>query len=146
MLAIDTQLKQAYEEGNLTPEEIAQEQGLDLVAVKAKLMQISIKYREDAKGEKAEQNNFDENEDALAKQVILESMTSAERADGSVDHKTRLAAAIYLRDDKRGRHDKKLNAPSGFNMIQFNQMITDARSSSERFIQETVGGQRSIEV
>jgi hypothetical protein len=145
MLSVDLQLKQAYEEGGLTPEQIAEHENLDIIAVKAKLMQVSPKYRDDSKGELAKQNNFDESEQELAKKVIIESMLCAERSDGTVDHKTRLDAAKYIRDDAKGRLDNKgIKAPQ-FNMLQFNQALINTRDKAMQAIGNAVNG-KAIEV
>ena len=49
----------AYEEENLSPEFIAEDRDLDLIAVKAALMQSSTKYRRDCGKEDTDSNILD---------------------------------------------------------------------------------------
>ena len=47
LTGVDTTIKTAYEVDNASPEEIAESEGFAVEAVKAKLMQVSSKYRKD---------------------------------------------------------------------------------------------------
>lgn len=136
MLAIDTQIKKAYEEEQMTPEQIAEDQGLQIEAVKAKLMQVSFQYRRACNGESEEVIdglNFTNAQLERINAVIFETATSAETADGQVDYKTRLAAATYIRDDKKGRKDVvKGMGNQTFNILNFNQALESARQGAEK--------------
>ena len=135
MNSTDVQIRRAYESESMSPEEIAQDQGLDVVAVKAKLMQISSVYRKDcgAEGETDAARNFSDGELEEVNEIILNVARNAETSDGSVDYKTRLQAAIYVRDDKKGRRDavKQMAGMGGFNILTFNTAIQMARGKAD---------------
>jgi hypothetical protein len=147
---IDTQIRTAYEQG-MTPAQIAEDQQLELVAVKAKLMQCCKKYRKDMGMEAAIEEdglNFTTEELRDANKVIYETMLSAQDSEGNPDYKTRLNAAMYLRDDKRGRKEaKQLLQQNQFNIFDFNKAIESARSGAENVKRSLMGnGQGAIEV
>jgi hypothetical protein len=139
----DTQIKKAYEIENMSPVQIAEQMDFDIVAVKAKLMSISAMYRK-ACG-KEEDNapdglNFTDDQHRDVVKVIHETALAAEYPDGSVDYKTRLAAAIYIRDDKKGRKEAVKNmAGNHFNILNFNQMLQQARLGANKAIQHALG-------
>lgn len=134
------QLKVAYEVNNMTVEEIAEDfKDFDVAAIKAGLMQCSSKYRRDCKCDDADVLNFtDEQLDSVNK-VIFETALSAEYPDGSVDYKTRLHAATYIRDDKKGRKEvRQVIANGTFNFLTFNEQIQAARQAKEKQIKQLV--------
>lgn len=139
MLTCDTQIKAAYENENMSPEQIAQDQALDVVAVKAKLMQVSSKYRKDCNQDP--NLNFTEDQHADVLKIIHETALSAEHPDGSVDYKTRLSAATYIRDDIKGRKEPRAmaNGPV-FNMLSFNESLSRARQGARSAIESLSGG------
>lgn len=134
MSAALEQIKTAYEVTNMTPEEIAEDQELDLAAVKAGLMHVSSKYRK-ACGVAEEENdglNFTNDELRRVNQVILETALTAETPDGAIDFRTRLAAATYIRDDKKGRKEPVRHiAGNTFNLLSFNEQLQKARQITE---------------
>ena len=98
------QLVASYEEAGMTPEEIAQVDGLEVGAVKAILFAHSRKYAEHVKGSAAsvsqdsgEVEDFKKADDELALQVIRRI------AQFSEDDGTALKAAMYIRNDRKGR-------------------------------------------
>src|ERR1017187_1533745 len=105
--AIDERLKILYETEGLSPEEISSEEGFSLVAVKSKLMQISSKYRAACgrESETEDKLNFTNAELQEINQIIMDTARAAETIDGAIDWKTRLDAAKYVRDDKKGRKE-----------------------------------------
>ena len=119
-----TLIKTAYEEENMTPEQIADCQGLDLTAVKAGLMNCSVKYRRDCGQEEVaiDKLNFSDDELERVNQVILDLALSAE------DQHLRFKAATYVRDDKKGRKDV-VNAMKGsqFNILMINEQLKKVR-------------------
>jgi hypothetical protein len=133
--ALLQQIKTAYEVNHMTPQEIAESfDGFDIASVKAALMASSGKFRKDCLGEDEKEAalNFSDDQLAAINQVIFETALAAEHSDGSVDYKTRLAAATYLRDDKKGRKDVMKNAVGNtFNLLQFNQQIQQIRSVAD---------------
>jgi uncharacterized protein YfeS len=134
MLVEDAALVKGYEELGMTPAELAEDRGLDEFAVKAKLLQLSSKYRKDARNEPEAQDalNFSDDQLAAANQIIYETALSATTIDGQVDYRTRLAAATYIRDDKKGRKEvNKAVQGASFNILQLNQTIIEARKLRE---------------
>lgn len=136
-----TQIVSAYETNGLQPEAIVESmgiEGLSLTAVKAALMQHSNKYRSICKSEPEDESvyNFDNHELKEANNMIVEVMRDATHPDGTTDYKTKLAAARYIRDDKKGRLEpaKLLKNSGGFNLIQFNTMIQEANEKAAKII------------
>ena len=132
------QLKTAYEDLGRTPEEIAQMLDWEVTAVKAGLMSVSVKYRKDCRSEPEDQAvlNFTEQQELDAMKVIHDLMM------GSEDEHLQLKAAMYLRDDKRGRRDaqKALNG-SGFQLSQFNIVMQQMREGASKVKELAMGGQ-----
>lgn len=136
-----TQIVSAYETNGLSPEMIVESigvEGLSLTAVKAALMQHSSKYRQLCKTEPEDESiyNFDNQELKEANQMIVEVMRDATHPTGEIDYKTRLNAARYIRDDKKGRLEpaKVMRNSGGFNIIQFNTSIQEAREKAAKVI------------
>jgi hypothetical protein len=125
MTAANQQIITAFEELDMTPEEIAAEQDLELTSVKAILMQFSGLYREQCKVK--DDLNFTDEEEVAARQVITNIARYSE------DERLRLRAAIYIRDDKKGRLDvvKQMNGLN-INVIHFNDQMKRAIAAKER--------------
>lgn len=135
MGSTDLTLKVAYEENNMTPAQIAEDQDLDVVAVKAKLMQVSAKYRKDCGHEDENDDGLNFSNDDLMKvnQVILEVALCAETPDGTPDYRARLNAATYIRDDKKGRKDvRQAIQNTQFNIFDINTQLQSMRQGAER--------------
>lgn len=86
-----------YEIEGLTPEQIADAEGWELGAVKSILMQCSEMYN--AKLKTKEEDGFSDQEALAARKVI------ANIAQYGEDEQLRLRAAMYVRNDKKGRLD-----------------------------------------
>ena len=124
MNTIDTQIKQAYEVLEMTPSQISEDQSLDEAAVKAKLMQVSAKYRKACgmEAEDVDELNFNDEQLKEVNKIIYELALSAE------DEHLRAKMATYIRDDKKGRKEVvKQVANHTFNILTFNEMIQQAR-------------------
>ena len=120
-------IKTLYEQENLTPEQIAEVQDMDVVAIKAALCQCSSKFRKDAGQETEEDHtlNFDNDQLRRANETIVSIMLSAE------DDSIRLKAAMYVRDDKKGRKEViKSMQGNTFNILQFNESLKQARAGA----------------
>lgn len=123
----------------MSPEEISGDRGLEVVAVKAALMQNSKKYRVDCLGEKAAGEdprlNFSDDDLINANETIRHMSKYAE------DENLKLKAAMYIRDDKKGRREvaKLLNGNGGINILQINQQLQAARAGAEK-IKQAVSG------
>lgn len=135
------QIKTAYEVNGLEPEKIIESlgiEGLSITAVKAALIRYSSKYRSICKQEPEDESvyNFDNQELKEANNTIVDVMREAIYPDGSTDYKTRLNAARYIRDDKKGRLEpaKMMRGTGGFNIIQFNTSIQEAREKAAKVI------------
>jgi hypothetical protein len=131
-------IKKCYEELNMTPDMIADDRQLDIVAVKGCLMNCSASYRKACKVEPENNPRLNFNDDQLerANQVIEETMLGAETADGFVDWKTRLQAAIYIRDDKKGRKEAgKMLGNTQNNVLQINNILQQARATAQQAIE-----------
>lgn len=129
MIAELTTIKTAYEEEGMSPEQIAEDRGLDIVATKAALMQSSFKYRKDCGHESEEKDelNFSDDELKRVNQVILDLALGAE------DDHLRFKAATYVRDDKKGRKEiVKAIKDNGTNITIFNQKILQVREAAAR--------------
>ena len=122
------QLKISYETLGMSPEDIAADRDLDLGAVKAGLMQCSSVYRRDCGQKESSEDvlNFSDDDLVAVNKVIKEI------ALGSEDDNLRLKAAIYIRDDKKGRNEvQKAVSGMNFNILQFNQYMQKARQMSD---------------
>jgi hypothetical protein len=138
-MVIDQQIKSSYEEQDMSPEEIAEDQGLDIVAVKAKLLQVSSKYRKASRKEADDEDrlNFSNTQLESVNDIIYETALSATHSDGTVDHRTRLAAATYIRDDKKGRKEaRSVLAGTTFNILALNERLCLANTVSEKMLKD----------
>lgn len=130
------QIKAAFEVHGKTPEFIAEDMGLQVESVKAYLMQTSSVYRKECSKENDEEDptlNFNDDQLRTVNDIIYECATSAQLPDGSPDYRTKLKAAIYLRDDKKKRLDapKQLQHGPQFNILMLNESIQRARALAE---------------
>lgn len=121
------QFKISYETLGMTPEDIAEDRGMDIGAVKAGLMQCSAKYRKDCGREEVAEDvlNFTDDDLVAVNRVIKEIALSSE------DDNIRLKAAMYIRDDKKGRKEvQKAVGGLSFNILQFNQLMQKTREGA----------------
>lgn len=125
----NTQIVTAFESLGLQPEEIAGEFGYELLAVKSILMQCSSLYRKACGKEPEDESalNFSNDELKMANDVIV---TTAQYAE---DQNLKLKAAIYIRNDKKGRLEVVKEMPSiKVSVVQFNMDLKKALESKER--------------
>ena len=135
------QIKTAYEDNGMSPEAIAEDLGFDIVAVKSCLMGNSSKYRKDCGQEAEDENelNFNDRELAEVNQVIMDTARGATLPSGDVDWGTRLKAAMYVRDDKKGRKEVVKAVQNTQNNVMFiNDMLQSARSGAQK-LREAIG-------
>lgn len=129
------QIKTAYEDNDMSPEQIAEDLGFDIVAVKSSLMGNSSKYRRACGSESEDESelNFNNRELAEVNQVIMDTARGATLPSGDVDWGTRLKAAMYVRDDKKGRKEVVKAVQNTQNNVMFiNEMLQSARSGAEK--------------
>lgn len=129
MSAVLTQLKVAYEQEHMTLEEIAEDQKLDIIAVKSGLMQTSAQYRKDIGSETdaSKALDFTEDQKAIVNAHLFKLATDAE------SEKVQAQVCQYLRDDFMGRKDvSRLLKGMGntFNIVNFNDAIKAAREKA----------------
>jgi len=122
----------------MSPEEISEDRGLDLAAVKAGLMQCSAAYRKACGKEEIEEDtlNFSRDEQQRVKDALLDIGLGAD------DDNLRFKALIYIRDDAKGRKDvvKSLNG-NNFNILMINEKMKQVREVTDR-----IKGQKAINV
>jgi len=129
MSALIQQIKTAYDINGMSPEEISQEFNMDVVSVKAALSNCSQKYRDDTKT--TPDLDFSDDQLSIINNTIFEIAQVAQHSDGSVDYKTRLAAATYIRDDKKGRKEVRKMAENTNMLLQFNMLVQNARQVAD---------------
>jgi len=129
MLSELTALKTAYEEEQMTVEEIAESRELDLSAVKAGLMQCSAKYRRACGKEEEETDslNFSREEQQRIKDALYDLALSTE------DEHLRFKALVYCRDDAKGRKDVvKDMKGANFNILMINERMKQVRQITDK--------------
>jgi hypothetical protein len=129
-------LKRLYEDEQMSPDEIAEQRSLDVVAVKSALMQCSGKYRKDCgrEDEVLEHLNFSDEQLERVNEVIFDLALSAE------DPHLRFKAATYVRDDKKGRKEVVKNVSGHqFNIFEFNTKLQSARAAVEDIKRKALG-------
>ena len=137
MTAELTSIKSSYEQEGLTPEQIAIDRDLDVASVKAALCQCSAMFRKDC-GQENEADttlNFSDDELRRVNEKLISLALSAE------DEGVQLRAAIYVRDDKKGRKEVvKAVANNTFNVLQFNEIQKAARAGASRITEQFMRG------
>ncbi len=131
MTATASQLVTLFEDCGLTPEQISQDQEIDISVVKLALSQHSTIYRAALR---EQEETFSEDEYTAAKQAIA-SLIYAE------DEATRLRASKFIVDEVKGRNaivSKRTGAilgngtPTTFNILIINQQMQRAREALEK--------------
>lgn len=140
------QIVTAYEVSGMTPEQIADDMGgdYDIASIKAALMAGSAKYRKDCGKESTDDEalNFTDDDLKAVNDVIMNVAKYAE------DPHLQLKAAMYVRDDKKGRREvvRQMAGNNTFNLLQFNESLVSARLAAEAMKQKLMGGQKALEV
>ena len=125
-------IKVAYEQLGMTPEEISEDRGLEVAAVKASLMATSGGYRKACGQEPEDEDslNFSDADLRDVNEVILQTAKYAE------DPYLKLKAAIYIRDDKKGRKEVvKQMGNQSFNILVFNEQMAKIREAKQKAIE-----------
>lgn len=122
----DLQIKTSFEDLGLTPEQIADETGYDILAIKTILIQCSSQYRKLIKREPAKGYTPDQAEEM---QHILLNIARYEDEDLNLKAKV----AIYLHEEFKGRNDT-VKIVQNFNMTAniFNEQMKKANEARER--------------
>jgi len=128
MTAGSQQIITAYEELGMSAEQIADDQDLDIAAVKAVLMQFSRDFRV-AAGQSPKEIGFNDEQE----QAVIDVISNIARGYTEADERTQLRAAMFLRNDRRGRLDigKQLTGLN-INVISFNEQMRKAIEAKNR--------------
>ncbi len=136
MTAGNSSIVEAYETLGMSPEEIADTQGFDLLAVKTVLSQFSTLYRESLRVEAKDEISKDpcpeiaSNEVEEAYRCLVDTMRYEED-----DKHLKFKAATRIIDEKRGRLDKARELQSArVNIVVFNQQLLASRKAKERVL------------
>lgn len=143
------QIKTAYENEGMSPEAIAEDLGFDIVAVKSTLMSNSAQYRKACGMESPDESelNFSDRELQEINQIIVDTARGATLPSGDVDWSTRLKAAMYVRDDKKGRKEIVKAVQNTQNNVMFiNDMLQSARASAEKMRNSISNSTKLVEV
>lgn len=135
MTAESISIKIAYEQLGMSPEEISLDRSLQLVSVKASLMATSKQYRLACgqEGTTEDKLNFTDEDTVDVLEVIRHTAKYAE------DENLRLKAAIFIRNDRKGRLEPaKMLGGDSFNIFNFNEQIAKIREMKNRSIQKVV--------
>jgi hypothetical protein len=138
-----TAIVTAYEQENLSPEQIASDRDLDITAVKAALMQGSSRYRKDCGKEDSDipELDFDNEQLQRVNTVIYDLALSAE------DEHLRFKAATYVRNDKKGRLEPVKNlAGQNFNILMINQKLAQVRQIGDNIKRTVLGNNQTKEL
>ena len=138
-----TAIVTAYEQENLSPEQIASDRDLDITAVKAALMQGSSHYRKDCGKENSDipELDFDNEQLQRVNTVIYDLALSAE------DEHLRFKAATYVRNDKKGRLEPVKNlAGQNFNILMINQKLAQVRQIGDNIKRTVLGNNQTKEL
>ena len=142
-----TQIKTAFEQEGMSPEAISEDLGFELVAVKSALMSSSAEYRRACGAESPEEDelNFTNDELRDVNRVIFETAVGATLPSGDPDYSTRLKAAMYVRDDKKGRKEiVKAVQNNNTNLFVINEALQAARGGAQR-LRDAMTGPKLIE-
>jgi hypothetical protein len=135
MTAVNNQVVQMYEDAQLSPEQIAEDLGYDLVAVKATLLQFSNVYRKLVNTAKDEPSEGIENlisDDELREMVDVVKTVARHSEIDSV----RLKAACRLIDEKKGRLNPIREVRGAqMNLIMFNQQLIQNRQARVKVLE-----------
>lgn len=119
-----TSIVTGYEVCDMSPEEIAEAEGLDLETVKITLKHHSMKYRKDVKQGRTEDVSEDEYEQILTayKELALYSDSDFVKE----------RALRQLMNEKKGRNDPKSRGQHlRINVLQVNNLIRQARGEKK---------------
>lgn len=132
MSSIDQQIKTSFEDLGLTPEEISEQTGYDLLAIKTILLNISGAYRKACKKDVALGLNKVETEEM---KTIMLNIARYEEDDQTLKFK----AAQFLYNEGRGRNEVKPITTTTINfnnVIAFNEQMKKALAARERTLKQ----------
>lgn len=149
MTAANISIIEAYETLGMTPEQIAETQGYDIVAIKTVLMQFSRVFRESTEEaskdslskEEASCEHLTKDEIEEAYRTFVDTMRYAED-----DKHLKFKAACRIVDEGKGRLDKKKELQNTrINVVQFNLQLINSRKAKERALGFAAGSNRALD-
>lgn len=127
MTAANIEIVEMFETLAMSPEQICENTGYEITAVKSVLLQSSKVYRKVAGTTTAKDEYITDDEVSEAHEVVKEVMRYAKNEG------VKLKAALRLIDEKKGRLDKIDDLRgANINITVFNQQILAARSAKEK--------------
>jgi len=132
MTAISQEVVSMYEEANLSPEQIAEDTGFQLAAVKATLTQFSKVYRDVLKEKGATRVSEMITDDELSEMLdVVKSLARYSEIEG-----IKLKAACRIIDEKENRLNVINEVKNAnYNLIMFNQQLLANRRAKEKVIE-----------
>lgn len=128
MTAVNQQIVEQFETLGMSPEEIAEQEGLDVISVKSALLQNSVVYRKALKNDVDGNLSFTDEEEVMARQVIANIARYADEPG------IQLRAAMFIRNDKKGRLDQQGLGTLNVNILQFNEQLKKAIEAKKRSV------------
>ncbi len=128
-------IKTAYEEEEMSVDEISETRGLELAAVKSALMQCSSVYRRACRKESEGEDtlNYSRDEQQRIKDALLN------LALGADDQNLQFKVLVYCNNEAKGRNDVvKATAQQNINVLMINEQLKKVRSIADR-IPENIG-------
>lgn len=135
MSGSDQQIVTSYEDLGMSVEEIASDTGWDELAIKAILIQNSMVYRDSIKSPVGGNENDTSKIEGFSEQDNLDAIrTVREILNASDEPHIQLKAAMFIRNDKKGRLDvvKAIKDAPRFTINQFNITLAKARDARLR--------------
>lgn len=128
MTAEQTSIVLAFEQEGLTVEQIAADRELDVIAVKAVLMSNCPAYAKACKLAPEEEDylNFSNEQMRMVNNVIYDTAIASENEE------LRLKAAIYIRNDKKGRLEPAKVVGNQFNVMVLNEKLQALKGRAEQ--------------
>lgn len=126
MPAVNIEIVTSYETLRMTPEQIAQDQDLDVAAVKAILLANSAGYRA--------QTTKEETKELFSQDDLRQAVGVMKTSLLEDDPHLRYRAARFIIDEVKGRNDARVQIPidSSFNALELNQRLLAARQALEK--------------
>jgi hypothetical protein len=124
--ALNEEIVTSYEQLGMTPEQIAEDQSLDVAAIKAILIGQSATYRKTVSGGEAEEL-FNKHDMKAATEVMRNCMLAE---DGHLAFR----AARFVIDEVKGRNDARVSIPidQTFDALELNRRLLAARQALQK--------------
>lgn len=143
MAPANQQIVTAYEECGMSPEDIAQDLGYSLEAVKMVLLQHSQEFSDKAlsvaNGKRAEAESEAADEPVFTKaDLAIAKATIKALAAGAEAEAVRYRASEFIINEVKGRNDLKALHNNNFNVVMIQEAMTKARAAMAAHRQNAV--------